>query len=382
MVEDLDDSQNQFIDSKGSPVQLFSNQFYTNSVPSHCHTLLVGEAFINNGKVTESYYKYDNNGNMIEAKTLFPTRDYAIFSGTFDENGQTSFDIDLTGLTITDAILVISSGAVPTQETFYETHSEVGKGWLDTGSWSGKYFMANYFRCCSSNPPDCFDGSTKIGSFEHYPGTANYTGYTTWIEENTQYVKTSYTAIVNEYPETVEYNLNNSSWNEITDDLGSGTTSITVLASSFSQGMNALQFRESNDYSTRFEWALYLDQGAITDEYVTTHSYDSYGNLTSATDPAGHISTYACSADFQHAYVTSISDSLGNTVTISYEFTSGLITKITDENGNTSSYEYDLSGRIVKRINPDLTEMYQMETEMYQMETEMYQMEAVYDDPL
>jgi hypothetical protein len=172
-------SQNKFIDSKGQPVQLFSNQFYANSVPSHCHTLPVGEAFINNGKVTESYYKYDSSGNLIETKTLYPTRDYTVFSGTFDENGQTTFDIDLTGLTITDSILVISSIAVPTQETFYETHSEVGKGWLDTGSWSGKYFMAEYFRCYSTNPPDCFDGSTKIGPFEHYPGTPNYTGYTT-----------------------------------------------------------------------------------------------------------------------------------------------------------------------------------------------------------
>jgi hypothetical protein len=65
----------------------------------------LGEALINNGKVQETYYKYDTNGNLTETKTLFPTRDYAVFSGTFTEPGQTAFEFDLTGLTITDGIL-------------------------------------------------------------------------------------------------------------------------------------------------------------------------------------------------------------------------------------------------------------------------------------
>ncbi|MGC1121758.1 MAG: RHS repeat-associated core domain-containing protein [Candidatus Methanofastidiosia archaeon] len=348
-------SQNQFIDSKGNSVQLFSNQFYTNSVPSHCHTLLVGEAFINSGKVTESYYKYDSNGNMIETKTLFPTRDYAVFSGTFDENGQTTFDIDLTGLTITDAILVISSVAVPTQETFYETHSEVGKGWLNTGTWSGKYFMANYFRCYNTNPPDCFGGSTKVGPFEHYPGTPNYTGYTTWVEENTQYVKASYTAIVNEYPAKVEYNLNSSSWTEITDNLGSGTTSTTIPASSFIQGSNTLQLRESNTFSTRFDWVLYIDQGVSPETYTTSFTYDSHGNITSVTDASNNTTVLGYDSTYS-TYVTSITNALNDSINATYDLSRGLLTSATDAKGNTTSYEYDVLGRVTKKINPDLAE--------------------------
>jgi RHS repeat-associated protein len=356
-------SQNQFIDSKGNPVNLFSNQFYTNSIPSHCHTLPVGEAFINNGKATESYYKYDSSGNMIETKTLYPTRDYAVFSGTFDENGQTTFNIDLTGLAITDAILVISSIAVPTQETLYETHSEVGKGWLSTGTWSGKHFMANYYRCYSTNPPDCFSGSTKIGPFEHYPGTPNYTGYTTWIEENTQYVKTSYTKVVNEYPEKVEYNLNTSGWITITDNLGSSTTSATIPAALFVQGVNSLQLRESNPYSVKFDWALYIDQGATSEEYVTTCTYDTYGNVISMTDPRNNSKIYSYSSDYGHAYMTATTDALGNSFLISYSYSTGEITSITNRNGYTTSYQYDILGRVTRKINPDLSEL-----------------EAVYDD--
>ncbi|MBU6997271.1 MAG: exo-alpha-sialidase, partial [Theionarchaea archaeon] len=354
-------SQNQFIDSKGNLVNLFSNQFYINSVPSHCHTLLVGEAFINSGKVTESYYKYDSNGNIIETKTLHPTRDYAVFSGTFDENGQTTFNIDLTGLTLTDAILVISSLAVPTQETFYETHSEAGKGWLNTGTWSGKYFKANYHRCYTTNPPDCYDGSDKIGPFEHYPGTPSYTGYTTWVEENTQFVKTSYTTIVNEYPEAVEYNLNNSSWIEITDNLGSGTTSTLILASSFVQGVNILQFRESNTFSTKFEWVLYIDQGTTPKELVTTFTHNSYGNLITSIDPLGN-STYF-GYDSYNTYLISITNELDQTITATYDFSTGLLTSITDPKGLVSTYEYDAIGRVTKKIYPDSTEV-----------------EAIYDD--
>ncbi|MBU7010228.1 MAG: exo-alpha-sialidase, partial [Theionarchaea archaeon] len=138
------DCENQFTDSKGLQVNLFSNAFYTNSVPSECHNLIVGEAYINNGKATETYYQYDTSGNLTEAKTLFPTRDYVVFSGTFDENGQTTFDFDLTKLTVTNGILVISSIAVPTQETLHETHSEIGNGWLNSGNWDEENFMADY----------------------------------------------------------------------------------------------------------------------------------------------------------------------------------------------------------------------------------------------
>jgi hypothetical protein len=107
----------------------------------------VGSAFINNGKVQEVYHNYDTEGNLIETKTLFPTRDYAVFSGVFDENGQTTFAFDLTGLTITDGILLISSSAVPYTETLYETHSESGIGYQNSGVWQGKCFLTDYIRC-------------------------------------------------------------------------------------------------------------------------------------------------------------------------------------------------------------------------------------------
>jgi RHS repeat-associated protein len=345
--------ENQFVDSKGLPVDLFSNTFYTNSVPSNCHNLLVGEALINNGKVQETYCKYDANGNLTEIKTLFPTRSYEVFSGIFDERSQTTFEFDLTGLTITNGILVISSIAVPTQETLHETHSEPGKGWLNSGSWSGKYFLAEYLRCTPE--PDCFAGEIKIGPFEHYPGSPNYTGYTTWVEDNTQYVQTSYSAIVNEYPEQTEYKLNNGSWTTITSNLGSGTTSTIIPASSFVQGLNTLQFQETNTYTTKFAWTLYIDQGATPEEYINTCAYDTYGNLTSFTDAMNNTTFFGY--DSHYLYLTSVTNALNQTITATHDFNTGLLTSITDPKGNITFYEYDILGRVTRKIHPDLSEL-------------------------
>ncbi|MBU7016819.1 MAG: hypothetical protein HXS44_04875, partial [Theionarchaea archaeon] len=348
-------SQNQFTDSKGVPVVLFTNQFYINSIPSDCHTLLVGQAFINNGKVAETYYKYDISGNHIETKTLSPTRDYAAFSGVFDETGQNTFEFDLTGLTITDGIIVISSIAVPTSETLYETHSEPGKGYQNTGIWQGNYFMADYFRCVTTVPPDCFTGQTKVGPFEHYPGSPDYTGYTLWVEDNFQYVKTSYTQIVNEYPMEVNYKINTSSWNTITDNLGPGTTSTIIPASYFVDGSNTLQFGETNAYNTICEWSLYINQGSTPESFVTQFAYDSYGNMTSFTDARGNTTSMSYDSQY-HAYVVSILNALNETISASYDFSTGKVTSMTDAKGYTTSFQYDIMGRVRKRINPDQTE--------------------------
>ncbi|MBU7018354.1 MAG: hypothetical protein HXS44_12660, partial [Theionarchaea archaeon] len=346
-------------DSKGVPVTLFTNQFYTNSIPSGCYTLPVGSAFINNGKVQETYHKYNTQGNLIETKTLFPTRDYAIFSGVFDETGQTTFEFDLTGLTIADGILVVSSTAVPYTETLYETHSEPGIGYQNTGVWQGKYFLADYTRCTPE--PDCYSGQTKIGPFEHYPGSPDYTGYTLWIEDNTQYVKTSFSQIVNEYPAEVDYKINTSSWETITSSLGSGTTSTIIPASSLVVGTNTLQFEESNSYSTKFGWALYLNQGSTPEAYTTYLTYDSYGNMTSITNALGNTTTFGY--DLYHLYVASVTDTLNQAIIPVYDIDTGLLTSITNPKGHTTFFEYDILGRVTKKINPDLTEK-----------------EAVYDD--
>ncbi len=141
-------SGNQFTDSKGAPFNLFSNAFYSNMVPSHCHSLVLGDASSNMGKVKETYYRYDVKGNLTETKLLFPTRNYAIFSGTFDEGSQTSFTFDLSGVTLSSGILVITSIPVSTPETLHEIHSRGGKGWHNTGNWHSRWKCKTFLHIC------------------------------------------------------------------------------------------------------------------------------------------------------------------------------------------------------------------------------------------
>jgi YD repeat-containing protein len=163
------------------------------------------------------------------------------------------------------------------------------------------------------------------------------------------------TATVNEYPETVEYNLNNSSWTEITDDLGSGTTSTIIPASSFMQGSNTLQLRESNTFSTRFDWVLYIDQGVSPESFTTSYTNDGYGNITSVTDAVDN--TTFLGYDSNHTYLTSITNALNYTLFATYDSSTGWLSSITDPKGNVSSFQYDAAGRVTKKINPDLSEL-------------------------
>jgi RHS repeat-associated protein len=346
-------SQDRFTDSAGNSVPLFSNAFYTNTLPDDCHTLLIGEAFINEGVVTEVYYHYDTHGNLTETKTLYKTRDYAVYTGTFSESSQISFDMDLSDITLNDGILLISAIPTPTLETLYETHSEYERGWLNTGTWQDSYFLADYTQCTPE--PDCFSGQTKIGPFTHYPGTPSYTGYTTWLDENTQYVKTSYIAHVNEYPAQVHYKINAGDWTTFTANLQSGTASTTIPASAFTQGINTLQFQESNTYTTQFAWTLYIDQGATPEEYITGYTYDSYGNPITFTDALNHTTSFQYDVTY-HTYLSSITDALNHTTTAIYDSTTGTLISIIDAEENTTSYEYDILGRVIKKINSDLTE--------------------------
>ncbi|MBU7017574.1 MAG: RHS repeat protein, partial [Theionarchaea archaeon] len=106
----------------------------------------------------------------------------------------------------------------------------------------------------------------------------------------------------------------------------------------------------------KFEWTLYIDQESSPQEYVTSFYHDEYGNLTSIINSLGDMTTFAYSADYGHAYVTSVTSPLGATASAVHDFPSGNTLSITDPRGYTTSYQYDLLGRVTKKINPDSSE--------------------------
>jgi YD repeat-containing protein len=82
---------------------------------------------------------------------------------------------------------------------------------------------------------------------------------------------------------------------------------------------------------------------------ITTYSYDAVGNLTSITNPAGHITTIT-SYD-AHGRPLTIVDPNGLATTLTYN-ARGWITSRSDES-ETTVYEYDEVGQITKITLPD-----------------------------
>ena len=349
-------SEGAFTDYSGNVVQLFSNQFYTNST-SDIYNKIAGTCTVQGGSTIETYYLYDSTGNMIESKDIFQGESYLVYYGLFDENGQIVFPF--TSDTPTDdAILRIASLPTLNPVLKSETHSvSEHSGYNNTGYWKGKYFWAYWLH---GRGLDVEDGFDRVGPFTHYPGTEGYLNYNLWISGRAQYVKTNYRVYENLSPSGCSYRLNDGSWTQITSNLGNGTTQITIPKESVLQD-NILEFQESGSYKTRFQWALFIPVQSEPETYYKYFQYDDYGNLVAATNCYG-TTLFEYDQGHQSAHLTAVIDPLGNRISCVYD-EAGNITSITDGNGCTYHYEYDLLNRLTKKINPDLTER-----------------EAVYDD--
>jgi len=347
------DSEKIFRNSEGI-IPEFSNQFFEVTVPSTIHAALLGSVQIQDDRVIETYCDYDSTGHLIEIRQLFQeSADYSMFSGVFDEDGQTTFPVDLTGVTLQgDAILKVTGLPTPNEITKTETHSEYKYcTWLNQGYWQQNKFYAKYVE---KRPP--YDtGYEPVGPFLHYPGTPGYKNYTTWVSGYHQYVKTTYAELEDKYPEQVEYNLDGA-WNSITTNLEDRTVYYSIPVGELISGQNTLQFQESSSWTTKFNWELYVPHAVQPVEEVSTaFVYDTYGNLVTVTDALGNTTTFGYDTQC-HTYLTSITNALNHTVTATYDYTRGFLTSITDAKGNTTFFEYDTLGRITKKVNADLTE--------------------------
>jgi YD repeat-containing protein len=85
------------------------------------------------------------------------------------------------------------------------------------------------------------------------------------------------------------------------------------------------------------------------DDTYTEYGYDSAGNITSVTDPATHITTYAY--DSLNRLVTAIQPGDVNT---SYSYNSqDKLSTVIDAKGRQTTYLYDDMGRVISATSPD-----------------------------
>ncbi|HAJ57219.1 MAG TPA: hypothetical protein DCL35_05560 [Candidatus Omnitrophica bacterium] len=80
------------------------------------------------------------------------------------------------------------------------------------------------------------------------------------------------------------------------------------------------------------------------------YTYDSFGNLTSATDALGRSVTTEYETAF-YAYPQSVTNALGHSVSYVYDPKFGIVTSVTDSNGQTTTSSFDSFSRVVQSRN-------------------------------
>jgi RHS repeat-associated protein len=378
------DTSGYFTDNNGTIIQQFTNAFSNCTVPSSVHTALLGAAEKQDAVyVRETYITYDLKAHVTQSESFFGNyTTWLTYSGTFNEYTEdTSFLIDLTGHEVTGNGVLQITGQ-PSTNTYSETHAYTpgyGTGcknadWTNC-SWQNQYYKTRYNYICGQCPDcDFYQGWAYI-AFTHYPGTIGYQNYSTSPNCNqkahTFHVATYWKA----YPGEVKYNPNGSLWTTISPNVKNTTVKITVPG--LTNGENTLYFNESSVYETKFSWELHVPVDNTPDAYTTTMTYDTYGNITSITDPESNTVSFMYSSHYSHAYLTEISATVGQdtiTTRATYDSNRGWITSVQQPKGVAGSgydyvYTYDLLGRITKKEFPLLSG-----------QSQRSYIEAVYDD--
>ncbi len=357
-----------FTDNMGAVIRTFTNAFSNSTVPSSVHNALIGMAEKqDNTYVKEGYLTYDSEAYPTQAKNSFGnTTTWLTFSGTFNEKtGTTSFPIDLTGHTVAgNGVLQITG--LSSDDTYTETHSYTPNygtlckdaTWTVCG-WQSSYYKTYYTYSCGQCPEcDTYQGWASIGPFTHYPNTLGYQSYSTNPTCNQQAHTFTVTTNWKAYPAQVNYNLDGSSWKTVTTALQNNTANTTVP---ITNGSHTLYFSESSSQHTKFSWYLYVPVDNTPTTYTTSMQYDSYGNVTSATDAESNTVNFTYSSSYSYAYLTEISATVGNdtiTTKAAYDYYRGWITSIQQPKGVAAGsgydilYTYDALGRITKKEFP------------------------------
>lgn len=104
---------------------------------------------------------------------------------------------------------------------------------------------------------------------------------------------------------------------------------------------------------------------AVGDPYSSYQkAYNSYGLVTSETDPRSYVTTYTY--DSYNLYPTSVTNPLDHEITYTYDYSSGQIKDTTDVNGHTYTTTYDGLDRPLEEKIPNATSSGQITKTTYE----------------
>jgi RHS repeat-associated protein len=93
---------------------------------------------------------------------------------------------------------------------------------------------------------------------------------------------------------------------------------------------------------------------AATNGYlVTTKAYYDTGEVPTVTDPCGYQTNYQYSGTYYGAFVTKVTNALGQNMSYGYDFNTGAVTSITDWNSQITNKNYDMLTRLLSASYPD-----------------------------
>lgn len=104
---------------------------------------------------------------------------------------------------------------------------------------------------------------------------------------------------------------------------------------------------KGNSFAYEYDGNHNIKKATSSENVVYNFTYDSYGN--SKTSTIGDAVTYInSSANYTSDgnYISSMTDSSGNTVNYNYDSTKGTLSNVTDANGKATSYGYDNMNRL------------------------------------
>ncbi len=153
---------------------------------------------------------------------------------------------------------------------------------------------------------------------------------------------------------SLSYNLTNLSETVMPPPLG-GTASPSSTLTFDSQG-NVQQTSDAlgNSSSAGYDTSNNLTSQTMTisgQPLTTSYTYDSFGDVRTATDPAGDTTAFTYNATGQPVSST---DALGNSTFYGYD-SNGNLTSTTSPMGLTTSFSYDASGNVLATTTPDGT---------------------------
>ncbi|MBF0522507.1 MAG: hypothetical protein HQL24_05555 [Candidatus Omnitrophica bacterium] len=96
--------------------------------------------------------------------------------------------------------------------------------------------------------------------------------------------------------------------------------------------------------------AIYNPVSLSSTDVSMSYTYDSFGNIASATDALGHTATTEYENTL-YAFPQKVTNALGQSVSSIYDTRFGVATSTTDTNGQTSTTSYDSFGRPVESRN-------------------------------